>query len=409
MTTQAVPGGSRIFQIVTVPLTLRSFFVEIVRRLEAEGFEVHAVSSPGDELERFGAETGSICHVVPMIRGISPAADVVSLVRLLRILRRERPDVVHSHMPKSGLLGTVAAWMTGVPVRLYTIHGLVFATRTGWRRRLLKGSERVACGLAHRVLCVSPSLREEVIAEGICARDKVGVVSYGSISGLDVERFRRTEETLAAAAEVRRDLGIPPDATVLGYVGRLVRDKGIEELAEVWSGLREEIDDLHLLLLGDFEAQDAISPGTRGMLEADPRVRIVGWQDDVVPYLLASDVQCLPSHREGFGMVLIEAAALEVPVVASRITGCRDAVADGVTGLLVEPRDAAGLKAALERLLRDPRLRRRMGAAGRRWVQDRFGHELVLEGLMDEYRRLMERRLRRRHRWGARAPLTVTA
>jgi glycosyltransferase involved in cell wall biosynthesis len=381
-----------IFQIVTVPETLRCFFTDHVLYQLSEGFEVHAVSSPGEVLDRFAAQTGAICHSVTMARKVSPVADLVALARLIRVLLNEQPTIVHCHTPKAGLLGSIASWITAVPVRFYTIHGLVYETRRGWMRGVLKGTERLSCILANRVLCVSTSLMEAVIAEGLCPAEKLGVVVDGSFGGVDVERFRRNTETLGAASAVRESLAIPLDAPVVGYTGRLVREKGIEELGDAWRVLREEFDDLHLLLVGRFEPQDPISPSMRVLFDADSRVHVVEWQDDVVPYILATDVQCLPSHREGFPMVLVESAALEVPTVATRIIGCSDAVADGITGLLFSVGRVDELMDALRRLLRNADLRSSLGRAGRRRVVDRFRKDLLLEGLVYEYRDFLKKK-----------------
>ena len=378
----------KVLHLTTVPMTLM-FLKGQAAFMRARGVELSAISSPGPELDAFGAEEGVAVYAAEMPRRISPARDLAAVLRICRRVRALRPDVVHAHTPKGGLLGMIAAWLCRVPARVYTVHGMPFVTATGAKRRLLRTTERVSCALAHRVLCVSPSVRDLAVAEGVCPAEKAAVLGSGSANGADAEgKFNPTRYDRRAA---RAALDIPPDARVVGFVGRIVRDTGVVELAEAWRALRDEFPALWLLVVGPVEPQDPVPPAVLEALRTDRRVVMPGALWDTPPLFAAMDVAALPSYREGFGIVNIEAAAMGVPVVATRVAGCVDAVADGMTGTLVPPRDPAALAAAVRRYLADPDLRQRHGEEGRRRVLREFRPESIWEGLYREYCRLAGR------------------
>jgi glycosyltransferase involved in cell wall biosynthesis len=369
-----------IVHLTTVPISL----VYLLGHLRAQvmaGHLVHVISSPGPELERFCLEAGAAPHAVKIPRQIDPLGDLCALVRLSRELRRINPDVVHAHTPKAGLLGMIAAWRAGVPVRLYHCHGLRYETASGVKRRVLQAAEKAACGFASQVLTVSESMRRLMVAEELCPEAKLQVPGHGSIGGVDAEdRFRPANPSQREAA--RRSLGIPVDALVLGFVGRLVRDKGIVELFRAWRSLRDRMPNLHWLVVGPFEEGDPIPAEVRASMRSDDHVHLTGLDWDTPRLFGAMDVLALPSYREGFPVVVLEAGAMEIPVVASRATGCADSVVDGVTGALVEIGDSGQLEEELARYLEDAALRRAHGKAARQRVLSHFQpgrlHQAVL-------------------------------
>ena len=365
----------RLVFIVTAAMSV-VFFRGKIANLCSCGFDVSLISSPGPEQESIRAEGASIFDV-PMNREISPLADLVSLWRLWRVLRRIRPDVTDSGTSKAGLLGGVAAVLAGVPHRIYTLHGLRLETTQGLKRKLLTIAERVACRCAHRVHCVSPSLCARAIGLGLVNPDKAVVVGPGTCNGVDVDCFHASLDARQKASDLRCRLGIHQDALVIGFVGRFTRDKGIPELYQAFTSVRERYSNLRLLLVGDFEAGDPIAVDLRRAIENDCEVVHTGFVPDAAPYYHLMDICVLPTYREGFPGVPLEAQAAEIPVVTTQATGAIDSVLDGQTGLIVPVGDVNTLSAAMDRLLGDPSLRKRMGEAGRAWVEAVFRREIV--------------------------------
>lgn len=380
----------RLVLIATSPLFL-GFLRGYVRMLKERGFDVYIICSPGELLQRFTHSEQVTGYGVQMPRRITPWQDILALVRLCLILRRIRPHIVHAHTPKGGLLGTIASTVCRVPVRIYHIRGLPHLSATGFKRAILQWTERVSCTLAHKVLCVSHSIRQVVIEERICPAHKIEVPASGSGQGVDAEgRFNPARFTEEEKKALRERLGIPGDAMVVGYVGRLVRDKGITELAQAWNALREKHHNLHLLLVGDYEPQDPVPHEIQEQFRSDPRVHLTGWVSDASVYYPLMHLLVLPSYREGFPNTPLEASAMCLPVVATRIPGCVDAVVDGVTGTLVSPRDARALTEAIERYILQPDLRIQHGTAGRQRVLAEFRPEVIWQALYEQYHLLMK-------------------
>jgi lipopolysaccharide/colanic/teichoic acid biosynthesis glycosyltransferase len=363
--------------------------------LKSHGYEVSVISSAGPEQEAARSE-GATVYTIPMERDISLVKDMLSLWKLWQLLRRIRPDITIVGTPKAGLLGGVAARLAGVPHRIYTLHGLRLETTHGWKRQLLLQCERLTCACAQHVHSVSDSLRTRIVSLGLVSEERCSVVGKGTSNGVDMDRWRRTVESESVARHLRAELGILPSAPVIGFVGRFVRDKGIAELYEAFSRLRESYPDLRLLLVGDFEAGDPVASEVCARIEDDAAVIRTGFVGDVAPYLWAMEVLALPTYREGFPGAPLEAQAASIPVVVTDATGAIDSIVDGVTGIQVPVGDVAALTAALDRLLADPKLRARMGQAGCRWVEENFQREAIWKKRLNAYSAMLPAAPRRR-------------
>ncbi len=363
-----------------------------LRFLREEDFDVYVASSPGGGLNRVAASDGVTAFAVPMEREMAPLSDVVSLWRLWRLMIRLRPDICHVGTPKAGLLGGLAALLAGVPHRFYTLHGLRLETAAGVKRALLTAAERISCLLAHRVICVSESLREKAVELGVVTASKTRLLGSGSANGVDASRFDSTGLRLAGAQRARRSLGLPDQVSIVGFVGRLTRDKGIVELIEAFQALERWFAGIRLLLVGCLEKADPLPPCAEASIRANSCIVHTGFVDDPALLYQLMDVVVLPSYREGFPTVALEAAAAGKPIVATRVTGTQDAVVDGETGLLTPPRDPCSLAAAIGALLDDKTRADRLGLAARRRVVREFPPERVWEGLLALYQEALEAR-----------------
>lgn len=359
---------------------------------QKRGFEVTLFCPERRENEWKVAEPEGVRILeVAMERKIAPLQDLVSLWRLWRAIHALRPAVTNVGTPKAGLLGGLAAWLNRVPCRFYTLHGLRFETTKGLKRGLLILAERLACRFAHRVVCVSHSVREKAIAVGLTRQDRTLVFGSGSCNGVDATLFAPNPRLMVRAAALRRHWGIPERAAVILFVGRLTRDKGIPELLEAFLRLDEQFPNLRLLLVGCFEAEDPLPAEIRRQLERHSHIIFAGAVQDTASYYAAADLVVLPSHREGLPTVVLEAQAAGRPVIGASATGIVDLVTDGETGLLFPVGDAAALTNAIAKLLTDEALVRKLEVAGQKRVQREFQQEQIWDALYRAYLEVLER------------------
>jgi glycosyltransferase involved in cell wall biosynthesis len=315
-------------------------------------------------------------------------ADLVSLVRLWWLLYRLKPDMTEFSTPKAGLLGSIAAMICGVPTRVYFLRGLKLETCTGLKRSILLVAERVASVCSHVVLCNSHSLRKQALALGVAPENKLRLLGNGSSNGVDVEHFQPGPDKL------RHRLGLPQDANVVGFVGRFTRDKGLPELVEAFDAILAAKPGTHLLLVGWFDAaEDALGEDLHLRIKRHPRIHSTGYVADTAPYYHAMDVMVLPTWREGFPNVVLEAAASGIPVVTTIATGSRDAVVPEVTGLLIPPGHPMAIRESVLQLLHNPERRWRMGKAARAWVLEHYVNGQVLGATAHYYRSLLDRNM----------------
>ena len=377
-----------VAHVATSPETLWCFFEGQFRFLSSQGYSIIAVASPGRFLDLVEKREGITTIPIRMHRAVTPLRDLAALLRLTLLLRKRRVRVVHGHTPKAGLLAMVAATLAGVDARIYHVHGLPEDTARGTRWALVFLAERLARHLANRVLCVSDSLAARV-REDRWTRKPVRVLANGSANGVDAQNWFVPSEHMAKQGEqLRARYGMSPDDFVIGFVGRVTVDKGLRELGEAHQRMLASGIAAHLLVVGSIE-DELLLHEMRSRHSARDRVHFVGRMDDVRAAYAAMDVLALPSHREGFGVVAIEAAAMRRPVVASSVTGCIDSVDDGVTGQLVPVGDVARLTSALSEYARNPELARSHGEAGRARALERFRPDEIWRALACEYRGIL--------------------
>ena len=381
----------RIVRIATVPFFVLHHLEGQLRALVTAGHEVHVITSPGEGAGRIAA-LGVRVRLIAIARDISPLSDLVALARLASAIHELKPDLVHTNTPKAGLLGAIAAWLCRVPVRLHSFTGQAWAERRGVVRWLGRMADRVIVLLNTRCYADSHSQKAFLVADGIAAEGQIRVIGAGSLGGVDLRRFD-IERLRAPGSALRARLAIAPQSKVIVFVGRVTRDKGIVELVAAFS--RPEIARVGatLVLVGPQERQrDPLPAQTLAAIENDPAIHAVGYDPEPERYLAFADLLCLPSYREGFGNVVIEAAALGVPCVGSRIVGLADAVVEGKTGLLVPPRDVPALARSLEILLTDENKRTALGAAARERARQTFDVSVLNAAILKEYASLASAR-----------------
>ena len=338
----------KLIRITTVPLSLKLLLAGQMKFMKEQGWEVLAVSADGREVAQVVKKEGVRHEVIPFTRKITPFHDLLCIWRLIRLFRKEKPDIVHTHTPKAGLLGMIAANLAGVKIRIHTLAGIPAMAAEGNRKSLLEKAEKWTYANATEVWPNSQGLYKHVLREGLTNEAKLRVIGKGSSNGVDLRQYNRDslKENHLVAATMRI---MPSDEDYIFLtVGRLVKDKGIEELVSAFLNSKFA-NRSKLVLLGSFEQDlDPLSPEVIQTIQDSPRIVQIDWTDHVSHYLALADVLVHPSHREGFPNVLLEAGAMQVPVICSDIIGNRDLITQQKTGLIFPVKDAAVLKEALE-------------------------------------------------------------
>jgi lipopolysaccharide/colanic/teichoic acid biosynthesis glycosyltransferase len=377
----------RVAHVTTADISLRYLLLNQLQTIRDDGFEVTGISSPGPDVAALEAH-GIRHEAVPMSRRLTPFADLVSLVRLYRVMRRRRFTIVHTHNPKPGLLGQLAARMAGVPIVVNTLHGFYFHDRMRPRaRRFYVALERLAARCSDVVLSQNEEDVQTAVRDGIVTPDRIR--SLGN--GIDLRRFDPARLTPETRLRTRAALGIAVDAPVVGFVGRLVAEKGLRELLEAARTVLAAVPNARFLFVGgvDSEKADRLTPDVARVAGLEAACVFAGVRQDMPELYQAMDLFVLPSHREGFPRAPMEASAMGVPCIVTDVRGCRQAVSHERNGLLVPVQDPNALAQAMLRLLQDRSLARRLGAAGRARAQQEFDERGVFKTVLAEYRRLL--------------------
>lgn len=376
----------KIIQGVTSSLSVL-LIEDQVHYIEENGYEIKVVCN--NDFDKLYEDI--TMNNIPFEREISIGKDLSCLYRLARYLHREKPDIINFSTPKAGLLGMIAGYLTRVKTRIYVQRGLRLETITGLKKAILYTTERLTCRFSTHVIVISDSLEQELVQKKIVDPDKVVRIGRGSSNGIDMEKFNIANIEEGRLASLKSDLGISPSDFIVGYVGRLTRDKGINELVEAFETLEDKYEHLKLLLVGDFEAADPVKEENKQKIANNPSIIHHPFTDDVEYYYTLMDLFAFPTFREGFGNVSIEAQAMRVPVVTFNSTGARDTVLPNVTGVITEDNTARGLADGLEYLIGNETIRKRMGEDARAFATENFDRKRMQKQLLDFYNSLGER------------------
>lgn len=368
----------KIIRSATVPQSLDSFCNGVLKELSQE-YEVVAVSSPGEALDKVSRREGVRTIAVPMERHISLMNDLRSLWQMWRVMRRERPDLVHSMTPKAGLICMMAAWLARVPRRVHMFTGLVWPTSTGLKRRILMATDWLTCACATHIIPEGEGVKHDLLSHHI-TRKPIKVLGYGNVKGIDMEHYNP-----ALFSNVSHQEGF-----TFVFVGRIVRDKGINELVAAFDRLHGDYPDARLVLIGPREDDlDPVLPATLERINSGNGIETVGPQSDVRPFYASADALVFPSYREGFPNVVIEAGAMGLPCIVTDINGSREIIIDGQNGVIVPPRDEEALYQAMKRFVEQPDEIAAMAQKARGLIASRYEQSYVRQCLYDFYHEIL--------------------
>ena len=384
----------KLIRLTTVPLSLQ-YLLRGQPRYMSAFFEFLCVSSgPAKDLEEVAKREGVKVQEVEMTRQITPFKDLKSVWKLYKLFKKEKPAIVHTHTPKAGIVGMLAANLAGVPVRLHTVAGLPLMEAQGLKRFVLDTVEKLTYSFATKVYPNSKGLEEFILSHRFTNKSKVKMIGNGSTNGIDTTFFNPSLYTADTKQELKAQLGIGEKDFVFVFVGRLVSDKGVNELVNAFKGLTSQLvnQSTHykLLLVGPLETElDPLQDQTLNEIESNPTIITTGFQPDVRPYFAISHALAFPSYREGFPNVVMQAGAMGLPSIVTDINGCNEIIEDGKNGLIIPPKDTKALQEKMLRLVEDEQLYKHLASNSREMITSRYEQKLVWEALLEEYKRLL--------------------
>lgn len=383
----------KLIRITTAPISLNVLLPGQMRFMRENGFDVLMVSSDGPELKTVLEREGCRHHIVPMTRKMSPFTDLRCLWLLYRLFRKEKPDIVHSHTPKAGLLAMLAARLAGVKLRLHTVAGLRYVTTKGMSRRVLIAMEKLTGMAATHVWPNSVSMKRFIEANGLVASRKLEVIGRGSSNGVNLQRYTASALRTDKLNEIKSLVKYDPSLFYFLSVGRLVHDKGMDELVGAFVKINEQFPQTRLILVGAFEDEvDPVSDRARELIHSHPGIIAAGWSDAVEYFMHFSNVLVHPSHREGFPNVLMQAGAMGCPIICSAIDGNTDIVQDGLTGLLFEVKNEDALFERMYKAIHEPAALEVMARELLQIIQTHYDQRVVQNFLYQKYLQLLSPR-----------------
>lgn len=380
----------KLIRITTVPISLEKLLEGQLNFMQSY-FEVTAVSSEKERLAVYGKTNNIKVFPLEMTRKITPFADLKAILKLAKFLKKEKPYIVHTHTPKAGLVGMVAAKMAGVPHRLHTVAGLPLMEAEGAKRKLLISVEKIIYKLSTKVYPNSKGLKDFILENQLAPASKLKIIGNGSSNGIDTSYFDSGKFSIIEKEKLRKELGISAKDVVFIFVGRIVKDKGIEELVKSFEEISQTEKNTKLLLVGPLEQElNPIADKILKAIEQNPNIISVGYQEDVRGYFAISNILTFPSYREGFPNVVMQAGSMGLPIIATNINGCNEIIKEGENGLLIPPKNKESLKNAMLELLSDHEKRSKLASNARNYITRNYERKEVWEMLLQEYQNLKD-------------------
>ncbi len=383
----------KILRITTVPISLYKLLQGQPKFMIQNGFDMLLASADGTEIPKIEQETGLKVNILPLTRKISPITDLKALWKTYKLIKQTQPDIVHTHTPKAGIIGMLAAKLAGVPVRMHTVAGMPLLETTGIKRQILNLVEKLTYKSATGVYPNSFGLKKIILKNDLTCPEKLKVLANGSSNGIDLSYFNPELYSETHKQTLRNDLNISNNDFVFSFVGRLVTDKGINELINAFVRLQKNYNHIKLLLVGNEEPDlDPLNPKVKKEIKTNISIITTGWVDDVRPYLALSDVFVFPSYREGMPNVVMQAGAMRLASIVSDINGCNEIIENKKNGIIVPVKNSHALFEAMRELLTQKELLLKLQNNARPSIQSRFDQQLVWQAILDEYRKQLNQK-----------------
>ena len=379
----------KLIRITTVPISLEKLLENQLRFMK-RSFEVTAVSSDAQRLQQFGKDQGVDIFHVDLTRKITPIKDLKAVVKLYKFLKKEKPSIVHTHTPKAGIVGMLASKLAGVPIRMHTVAGLPLMEVSGIKRRVLNIVEKLTYSCATKIYPNSRGLKEFIIKEKLTSERKLKILGNGSSNGIDTKHFSPSQVSDLEKRQLRTDLNISKNDFVFVFVGRLVGDKGINELVEVFTEISKTHTNSKLLLVGPLETDlDPLEKNILNEIERNEAIINTGFQNDVRPYFALSHVLVFPSYREGFPNVVMQAGAMGLPSIVTDINGCNEIIRSDVNGIIIPVKDMQAIYNAMKKLVSDNSYYNKVQESSRQMIEKNYSQSELWNALLMEYNRLI--------------------
>lgn len=379
---------SKLIRITTVPFSLEKL-LEGQLAFMNDYYEVIAVSSDKYRLQKYGKEEGVSVFPLELTRKITLLKDLWALYKLFKFLRKEKPLIVHTHTPKAGIIGMMAAYLAKVPLRLHTVAGLPLTESRGMKRRVLICAEKLTYRIAHKIYPNSLGLRDYILSEGFANPKKIKIIGNGSSNGINLTYFDPKLYSPESNSNFKMNLNIPNSDFVFIFIGRIVKDKGVTELVQAFEILNESKNECSLLLIGPYEHDlDPLDPQTIETIDSHGKIFAVGYQKDVRPFLACSDALIFPSYREGFPNVVLQANAMGLPAVVTNINGCNEIISEGKNGILIPVKNMQAVYEAMNEIESNKTLYKKLAINTRAEIANKYDRTEICEALLLEYHEL---------------------
>ena len=378
----------KVLRVTTVPQSLHQLLKPQLDFLKND-FEIVTAAGPFDQenIDHYG-EWKYKHYEIALSRKITPFKDVKAILQLYKIIKREKVDIIHTHTPKAGLIGMLAGLLAGTKIRFHTVAGMPFVETAGFKKKVLVAFERLTYRMAHQVMPNSYGLLNYIIDNKLAADRKVKILANGATIGVDTEFYRRTAEIEEQSAALKSEINILPDDFVCCYVGRLTKQKGVEELLAAFGKILPYNPKIKLIILGRYEQHlDPIGENYIAEIEANPRIIHLGYKNDIRPYLALSNLFVFPSYREGMPNVVLQAGCFDLPCIVTDIPGSNEIIKDGYNGLIVKTKSVDALVTAINYLIENEGVRKGMGNCARSEVNRKYDRKIILGELKNEYHR----------------------